>query len=594
MFKKLLFLLLLGMVSTCFAYDTKLSVDGELATPHTTLTPKSSDPATPTPQAGEIYYNSGTKKLRIYDGSWSDLGSAGTGGAKTAATKIVAASNSQGTTGCPGACANPRADYVCDGTDDQQEINKAINALPTAGGAVYLLEGTYNISATLLEGETTTGIVPHANTALIGTGKATVLKASAASSGNGIINANSVNNLLIKNLFIDCTGFSVAGIYCKKVNYSQFDSLWIAATSASTINPAIALNNAVASSANACSNNLITRSTFLNTVITIYCSSNNNIISDNYLGPAYIQIIRGNNNICVNNIEAGIQGGDGFDVRSAANNIFMGNIVQNRNSGRGFCLIQFDSSSPICNNNILYSNIIRQNSMGGFILYENSQNNIVSNNLIADNTGTTNYGGYLHSPFAGRLVCNNIISGNFIYNNNSTGTTPQLMLDILAIKNLISFNYISDTTGSNYGIALNNATYTEDNYLVGNNIGTWTTGYTAPINDLGKNTKYTDKLKMTLEKKTVTSSSLNVATNPWTYVVLNFTGTLTLADGKSAGDLLILESAQNSVTLNEGTNVNLGAASRALGQYDTLELIWNGTVAEGGSGKWLEIKYTNN
>ena len=55
------------------------------------------------------------------------------------ATLIVAAGN-----------ASPRsklgADYVCDGTADEVEINAAIAALPSGGGKVVLTEGTFNVS----------------------------------------------------------------------------------------------------------------------------------------------------------------------------------------------------------------------------------------------------------------------------------------------------------------------------------------------------------------------------------------------------------------------------------------------------------------
>ena len=39
-----------------------------------------------------------------------------------------------------------RADYVCDGTDDDVQIQAAINALPAGGGKVVLLDGTFNIT----------------------------------------------------------------------------------------------------------------------------------------------------------------------------------------------------------------------------------------------------------------------------------------------------------------------------------------------------------------------------------------------------------------------------------------------------------------
>lgn len=43
-------------------------------------------------------------------------------------------------------------DYLCDGTDDNVEINDAISSLPTTGGEVVILPGTYNISATIRGG----------------------------------------------------------------------------------------------------------------------------------------------------------------------------------------------------------------------------------------------------------------------------------------------------------------------------------------------------------------------------------------------------------------------------------------------------------
>ena len=35
-------------------------------------------------------------------------------------------------------------DYLCDGTADQVEMNNAINALPSTGGEIVVLAGTYN------------------------------------------------------------------------------------------------------------------------------------------------------------------------------------------------------------------------------------------------------------------------------------------------------------------------------------------------------------------------------------------------------------------------------------------------------------------
>lgn len=63
---------------------------------------------------------------------------------------------------------NTECDYLCDGTDDQVEINAAIEALPSTGGEIVILDGTYNITAVI-------GIHTN-NVSIRGNGAATVLK----------------------------------------------------------------------------------------------------------------------------------------------------------------------------------------------------------------------------------------------------------------------------------------------------------------------------------------------------------------------------------------------------------------------------------
>ncbi len=60
---------------------------------------------------------------------------------RRAATLIVAANNS---------LDKDRADYVCDGANDDVQINQAIQALGPEGGMVLLLEGGYSISANIV------------------------------------------------------------------------------------------------------------------------------------------------------------------------------------------------------------------------------------------------------------------------------------------------------------------------------------------------------------------------------------------------------------------------------------------------------------
>ena len=69
-------------------------------------------------------------------------------------TVVVAASDSS-------AASKARADIVCDGTDDQRDIQTAFDSLPPSGGTVALSSGTFNCAGS---------IYPRANTMLRGEG----------------------------------------------------------------------------------------------------------------------------------------------------------------------------------------------------------------------------------------------------------------------------------------------------------------------------------------------------------------------------------------------------------------------------------------
>ena len=77
-------------------------------------------------------------------------------------------------------------DYLCDGTEDDVEINAAITALPSGGGEIVLLDGTYNITASVA--------ISKANVTLRGNGNATILKRMFnGDSTNGVIDVSAAN-----------------------------------------------------------------------------------------------------------------------------------------------------------------------------------------------------------------------------------------------------------------------------------------------------------------------------------------------------------------------------------------------------------------
>ena len=66
-------------------------------------------------------------------------------------------------------------DYLCDGVDDQAEIQAAMDALPESGGEIHILEGSYHLSAQL--------VVSKADVTIRGTPGATRLYAAYNLSG---------------------------------------------------------------------------------------------------------------------------------------------------------------------------------------------------------------------------------------------------------------------------------------------------------------------------------------------------------------------------------------------------------------------------
>jgi parallel beta-helix repeat protein len=78
---------------------------------------------------------------------------------KSQATKIVAAYNSIDKT---------RADFVCNGINDDVEIQAAIDSLPDQGGSVYLKEGNYSISSSI--------VISKENVKLFGAGANSVIQ----------------------------------------------------------------------------------------------------------------------------------------------------------------------------------------------------------------------------------------------------------------------------------------------------------------------------------------------------------------------------------------------------------------------------------
>jgi len=136
---------------------------------------------------------------------------------KNFTTLIVAASDSLDTT---------RADYVCDGIDDQVQINAAMNALPANGGRVSLLEGTYQITAPI--------VFPDDNVTLQGLGSNTVIQTIA---NIDMITANVKNQLLVHDIRLVGAPAQAAnrGIDFVNTGYSEIVRVYVEDTGSDAI-----------------------------------------------------------------------------------------------------------------------------------------------------------------------------------------------------------------------------------------------------------------------------------------------------------------------------------------------------------------------
>ena len=161
---------------------------------------------------GTIYYDSDDDQLKVYaNGKWQ--------ADRNTATLIVAASDSKN---------KEKADYVADGTADNVEIQAAIDALPSGGGRVVLLEGTFNVA---------TSITVGSNTTIQGQGFSTKVVATASPAYTMIIknsdDANGNTRIVVKDMFLDgskpdttCPATAGGLVSFLKVSYGLIDNIW--------------------------------------------------------------------------------------------------------------------------------------------------------------------------------------------------------------------------------------------------------------------------------------------------------------------------------------------------------------------------------
>ena len=299
-------------------------------------------------------------------------------------------------------------DYLCDGTADQVEIIAALNALPAGGGEVVILDGTYNITASI--------DIPKNIVSIKGNGDATILKRMFNSSvRDGVITLTSRSGCKIANLKIDGN----------KIRYNNGNncSIYLDSSSDNTVTGNTCNNNINGIFLNSSSNNTVTCNTCNSSGasgIYLSASSNNTVTSNtcnsNNFG-IYLSSSSSNNtvtgNICNNNSTSGIY------LALSSSNTVTGNTCNN--SGYG---IYLEGSSK----NTITGNTCNDNTFG--IYLDSSTNSTITGNTCIRGTGlTTDYSSSRHTIQLNgtannyNLIAMNNCMGKAVTNGGGTGNT---------------------------------------------------------------------------------------------------------------------------------------------------------------------------
>lgn len=353
-------------------------------------------------------------------------------------TYVVAASNAPAT-------IKARADYICDGTADESEINTAL-----ALGNVQLTQGTFYIS--------TTGIQMASNRSLVGQGDATILLAVSYATTSKMITATGNQGIILKNFQIDGATHTMGyGVYFELVGSGLGD----AAVTGCYID-GLYIKNAYQSAIElqSCRSSIIT-----NTRIT---SPNwDGIVLKKKTGQSkgclYITI----SNTVQNNATAAVWG-QFAEYCDIVNNIFEGDST----NSRGQELIQLEQSctyinivgntfknsaenniniNDVCSNIVIDGNIIDKTYTAEGI-YCLASNSVISNNIISN---SATHGIY----FEGSNVTvsgNRVFANSYITNNTYNGISSAFSSDCNVFGNTISKG--TNTNKQKYGIALTGAT----------------------------------------------------------------------------------------------------------------------------------------
>ncbi len=352
------------------------------------------------------------------------------------ATLTVAASNAT-------ALEIAQADYVCDGVNDEAEINAAFAALPAVGGKVQLTEGLFNISD---------NVIPVSNSTLNGMGKSTRLLLKVAAGGIDIIRIvdGSLTGITISNIQFDGGDLHGPG---------ETDSvaLLVQGSAAGTKPTKILFTN-----------NWVNRFTW--PAVFVYSYSENIVITENmfwdnqnaHVEAAFVNAV---GTVISNNTFYGTEGDSAIETNLSKGTVISGNTIFDVPRGM---FLKGGYSISVTGNTLIGSAVMNR----GIEINAGSElwNSVIANNTFRDiSSGGGIKAGIYITGDPGDFHKNNVISGN-------TFSVCQVGIYVVAAagdgfsNNLIEGNTFSNMTS--YPMALSgNRNTVQGNHFLGSALG---------------------------------------------------------------------------------------------------------------------------
>jgi parallel beta-helix repeat protein len=359
-----------------------------------------------------------------------------------------------------------QADYVCDGTADNVEIQAAITALPAGGGKIILTDGTFNIVVP---------VVIKSGTLLQGSGWGSILKLGAAINSQVIqVNPDSdaiTGNIIIRDLQIDgnrtnntdstntTEGYARALVKIFGDTAHYIHNITIENCYIHSSVGVVVMFDDTASYCKVVNNRIDSCPGVVDGILFMWSDNHDNLISGNIVTNVGfgIAISDSYNNIITNNQVGGCSFLSLICDGNCYNNTFSNNVI---NTGASSCvglLLDLGAHDNIISNNQFL------NARGEAIQITKSYNNLISNNIII-NAGASwpeHIDAIVISDDGATLSRYNRIIGNII-----TGTNTRYAISIASATstpNYIRNNTLSGTfTGDILDVSVGNTTMSNE------------------------------------------------------------------------------------------------------------------------------------